>query len=307
MTTAESSAPVTIPVERRFPLDLESRDGGIRILYQAAKQDHWDPERGVPWDSLDPARIPHADRESARRVWSRRAWLEYTGLAETPALLIRFCLETGRESEPKFFLTVRNTEEAWHVECCHRIAECLGGYLDRPADPAREELFNQTLYREALDAAASLDAFVATHCAFEDGLEAELAAAWLGTAREPAVRSLLEHMQRAKRRHADFGWRYLAQRAPALEPAARHAVEGQLVRWIQTVELAGYHCVSLATGFDPAAESADLDRCAAAGLGAVPAAAEEAVFRATLAAARARLAALGLALPAFHHPRLGAV
>ena len=66
-------------------------------------------------------------------------WIEATGLTETPALLMRFCMEAGREIDPKFYLTVRNTEEAWHVECFDRVAEAFGGRMTerRPTVPTR--------------------------------------------------------------------------------------------------------------------------------------------------------------------------
>ena len=105
------------------------------------------------------------------------------GLAETPALVIRFCLERDREADPKYFLTVRNTEEAWHLECFHRYAEACGGYVERPANPRGKPLFNRSLYRDALDAELGIDGYVFAHCAFVDGLECELTRAWRDNAR----------------------------------------------------------------------------------------------------------------------------
>jgi hypothetical protein len=299
--------PTPILVERRFPLDLAQSLGSIRDLYETGKTARWDPERDVAWAAFDRAAHGAAVLEAARKVWSRRAWIEYTGLAETPALLIRFCLEPGREADPKYFLTVRNTEEAWHVESFHRMAEACGGYLDRPADPAWEPVINQTLYRQALDAGRSLDEYVAVHCAVEDGLELELYAAYLGNARDATVRGLLERVVADKRRHAEFGWIYLASRAPQLDAAAKAGAARAIAAWIEGVALAGYHVPSLAAGIDARDEAAAAAACAEAGLGAVTAAAEVALFTAYLGRARARLAELGVAVPALAHPRLGAI
>ncbi|MEJ0071862.1 MAG: hypothetical protein WDO24_27585 [Pseudomonadota bacterium] len=163
-----------IPVERRFPLHLEPSIGSIRELYDAAKQARWDPQRVADWDGFDAVRYPADVRDAARLSWSRRAWTEYGGLAESPALIVRFCIEHQRESDPKYFLTVRSTEEAWHLDCCHRFAELLGGYVAAPRAPAYQALFNQGLHREALDIAMPLDAYVAAHAALQDGLDLEL-------------------------------------------------------------------------------------------------------------------------------------
>jgi hypothetical protein len=299
--------PTPILVERRFPLDLARSIGAIRELYEAGKASRWDPERDVPWAAFDRAAHGAAALEAARRVWSRRAWIEYTGLAETPALIIRFCLEPGREADPKYFLTVRNTEEAWHVESFHRMAQACGGYLDRPADAAWEAVINQTLYRQALDADRPLDEYIAVHCAVEDGLELALYEAYLGNAREAVARALLERVVADKRRHAEFGWLYLAARAPQLDAAQRQAAARAVAAWIEHVALAGYHVPSLAARIDSLPDAADAATTAEAGLGAVTAAAEEAVFSAYLGRARLRLAELGIEVPPLAHPRLGAL
>jgi hypothetical protein len=299
--------PTPILVERRFPLDLARSIGSIRELYEAGKTSRWDPERDVPWAAFDRAAHGADALDAARQVWSRRAWVEYTGLAETPALLIRFCLEPGREADPKYFLTVRNTEEAWHVESFHRMAEACGGYLDRPAEPAWEAVINQTLYRQALDAERSLDEYVAVHCAVEDGLELELYEAYLDNARDPVVRALLERVVGDKRRHAEFGWLYLGSRAPQLDAAQRASMGKAVGAWIAHVALAGYHLPTLAVRIDTRAEAAAAAAVAAAGLGAVTAAEEEQAFAGYLGRARQRLAELGVEVPRLDHPRLGAL
>lgn len=299
--------PTPILVERRFPLDLAQSIGSIRELYESGKTSRWDPVRDVAWEAFNRNAYAPAVLEAARKVWSRRAWIEYTGLAETPALLIRFCLEPGREADPKYFLTVRNTEEAWHVECFHRMAEACGGYIDRPANPAWEAVINQTLYRQALDADQSLDEYVAVHCAVEDGLELELYEAYLGNARDAVTRGLLGRIVADKRRHAEFGWLYLASRVPQLEAAQKSGIAAAVRAWLERVALAGYLAPSLATGIDAREEAAAAASVAQAGLGAVTAADEEMRFVSYLVRARRRLAELGIDVPTLAHARLGAV
>jgi hypothetical protein len=296
-----------IPTERRFPLNLHKADRSIRDLYESAKVERWNPDTDLAWQGHALAGLGRATLDAARRVWSRRAWVEYTGLTQTPALLIRFCLELNRESDPKYFLTVRNTEEAWHVESYHRYAEACGGYVAAPADAGWEPVFNQTLYREALDADVSIDGYVAAHCAFVDGLEYELVQAWRGNAREPLARAVLDRVLPDYERHAAFGWLYAQRRAPAMDAALRARVAAALAHHIRQVEFAGYHCVGLATALDTRAEVQDLAAVCAAGLGAIDADDEVALFRDWLARSRERFAELGLELPGVEHPRLGAL
>lgn len=301
-----SAAPPTrIQVERRFPLVLEASIPPIRALYETAKQSRWDPTSDIPWDRLAVQGLSAEVRDAARAVWSRRAWIEYTGLSETPALLIRFCLELDRESDPKYFLTVRNTEEAWHLEAFHLLAERLGGYLSRPADPRWEPVINQALHRKALDADRSLDEYVAVHCAVEDSLEHALYRAYAANATDAAVAELLRRVVADKARHAEFGWRYLEARSAALGQDARSGVARAVASWIANVACAGYHVASLSVSIDAAADALDGDRVARAGLGAVPAQEEAAIAIRSFAESRERLAALGILPEPVPHPRFG--
>jgi hypothetical protein len=283
-----------IPVERRFPLHLEPAIGSIRDLYNEAKRSRWDPERDIPWQEFDPSRYPPETLAAARLSWSRKAWLEYGGLPETPALIIRFCLERERESDPKYFLTVRNTEEAWHLECCHRFAEACGGFVEQPASPNYRTLFNQGLHRQALDAARSLDAYVAAHVAIQDGLDLELTRLHRNHARDPLARAILDRLVADKVRHAAFGWFYLESRASGWSDSDRREIADEVERVVQDVELAGLRCVWLAPD---AADLAEADRAtAAAGLGAATRDEEEPVLHRFLAEAAKQFGRLGIAL-----------
>jgi hypothetical protein len=304
-SSSASTGRTSIRVERRFPLDLRQSDHAIRTLYEDAKKAHWTPDVDIPWDSFDAAAHGTGTLLAARRVWSRRAWLEYTGMAETPALVIRFCLELDREADPKYFLTVRNTEEAWNVESFHRYAEACGGYFDTPANAQWQPLFNRGLHRDALDADCSLDGHVLAHCTFGDGLEHALASAWLAQTHEPVAKALLERCVEARERHARFGWLYIERRAPLMSDEERAVAVQALVHQLKHVELAGARCVGLATAIDASADIADLERVAQAGLGAASAEAEVQVFREHLEACRGRLDAIGIELPTLEHPRLG--
>jgi hypothetical protein len=297
--------PTPIAVERRFPLDLQRSIQSIRDLYETGKEEHWSPEKDIDWGQLDLSAYSPAVREAAQQVWSRRVWLEYTGLAETPALLIRFCLELDRESDPKYFLTVRNTEEAWHIECFHRYAKSLGGYLSRPANLAWESVINRTLYRDALNATQSLDAYVATQCAMADGLELELYRLYASNAREPLAAQILAKVVSAKERHASFGWLYLGARAAHMDAALKQTVEQQITAWVEDVAFSGYHIPSLNTQIDVQPESSAATLVAEAGLGAATPEREQQVFKEYLHNAFQRLGEMGFKLPSVTHPVLG--
>jgi hypothetical protein len=282
-----------IPVERRFPLHLEPAIATIRDLYNQAKQSRWDPERDIPWDRFDTSRYPREVLAAARLTWSRKAWIEYGGLPETPALIIRFCLEHERESDPKYFLTVRGTEEAWHLECCHLFAEACGGFIEQPASPAYRALFNLGLHREALDAARSLDAYVAAHVAIQDGLDLALCRVSCDSATDPVAREILERLYADKVRHVAFGWLYLSSRAAGWSEAERRAIAAEIQHVVAAVEMAGLRCAWLAG--DATADICRADRITRdAGLGAATRDEEEPVLRRFLAETTTQLARLGV-------------
>jgi hypothetical protein len=187
---------------------------------------------------------------------------------------------------------VRNTEEAWHLECCHRFAELCGGFVEEPVDAAYRALFEQGLHRQALDAARSLDAYVAAQCGIGDGLDLELCRLHRDKARDPVAHAILDRLARDKARHAAFGWFYLETRAAAWGDADRAAIAAEVGQVIRDVELKGFRCVWLA---DAAGEIVEADRLTRdAGLGAATRAEEEPVLRRFLADTTAQFARLGI-------------
>ncbi|GAB2906759.1 hypothetical protein LSG25_01925 [Paralcaligenes sp. KSB-10] len=292
-----------IPVERRFPVSLTQSIGSIRELYETGKESRWNPEADIAWNDFDAGKFEQASLDAARLVWSRRAWVEYAGLYETPALLVRLCLEAGRESDPKYFLTVRNTEEAWQIESCHRYAKLLGGYIDRPPQAESEVVFNQYRHRQILDAEQDADIFFTVHSAVEDGLELELFRAYLDNATEPVAQQILQKSVQAKERHVAFGWTYVSERVGMWSDAQRTAVAIGVHDYIQNIEMRGYHCPWLSGSADAETRAAEV--AALAGLGASTQAREQVIFLSYIAGVRIRLKTFGIELPGFAHPRLG--
>jgi hypothetical protein len=295
--------PLRLLVEKRFPLEMNVTLPEIRELYDSGKAGRWNPHRDIDWDALSPDRYDEPTRLAARRAWSRRSWIEATGLTETPALIVRFCMEAGREIDPKFFLTTRNTEEAWHIECFDKIAEGFGGRVTRPAERGYETVFNRNLHRRVLDAGQHLDSYVAVHAAFEDGLELELCRAWRTGATNSAIAAVLDRVIADKERHAAFGWLYLASRAAHWSADERLTIAEELAVHVRDTELRGYHCPWLAPEHASAEAQADA-AIAAAGLGAASRAAEEEVLINYVGNARARLAEFNVVLPVFETNRM---
>ncbi len=200
---------------------------------------------------------------------------------------MRFCLERQRESDPKYFLSLRGTEEAWHLDACHGFAERLGGFLPEPAHRGYAARFNQTLHREALDADLGLDAYVGAYVALREQLEVALLDAARAATTEPVVAQALDLMLRDKRRHAQFGWLYLAQRCEQLDGAevARRAAE-----MIERFYFSGL----MVPGYAPIASDVAKAIEASTGLGFASFEKQKAALRAGLDESRQRFAALSI-------------
>ena len=231
-----------------------------------------------------------AAREAARLAWSHRAWLAFGRLSETPSLLVRFCLERQRESDPKYFLSLRGSDEAWHLDACHGMAERLGGFIAEPASRDYAARFNQTLHREVLDADQSLDAYVAAYVALRDQLEAALLAAARAATNEPVMAQALDLILRDKRRHAQFGWLYLSQRKAHLDAPTIVRRAGEMLERFYASGL-------MVPGLSPASAgdvAAAIETAAAAGLGFASLSMQKQMLESALTDARSRFAALSI-------------
>lgn len=283
-------------VERRFPLHLQPHMQTIRGLYHQAKAAHWDPEKHIPWAKFDASIYTPEQLRAAALSWSRRAWTEYGGLPETPAILIRFCLEHSGESDPKMFLSVRGSEEAWHTECCWRFAGLAGSYAEKPSNPAYGRLFNQDFHREAFEPGISVDAYIAVHSAILDGLDLELNRGFLRHATDPVAHAILKRMVQDKERHVAFGWIYLTERSAHWDDAARAEIAAEIDQALQGLLLSGAICAWLAPGGIASDVVAADEVTRQAGLGAMSAAEESAVVVQFLGETREHLATLGVSV-----------
>ncbi len=288
-------------IERRFPLHLQPALHTVRDLYNQSKSKRWDPDKHIPWDKFESSAYDLPTRKAAALSWSRRAWAEFSGIAETPAILIRFCLEHEGESDPKMFLTVRGTEESWHMECAYRFAQLLERYIDNPPDEHFHRVMNIGLFRQAFDPALLPVAYIAAHIALLDGIDLELHRGYLRHAQDPVAVSILKRMVEDKERHTAFGWIYLEQQISSLDKAIREEIQAEVEHILRVLVLGGYQSAAFAPP-ESVAHVLDADALTrAAGLGAMLPQEEVGVVRQYVAEARARFGSLGIDLALVRH------
>jgi hypothetical protein len=293
--------------ENRFPLSLASQMPSVWELWQRAKTLEWDPETDIPWARLEPERYTAAQLLAARMYWSRRAWGEYGAIAESPALLLRFCLE-NRLPDLRFFFTIRTQEEGRHAEASWLMADRLGGYFPQPQNPPTvSSVGTHGVRRMAFDPETSLEGiFASLVCAAEEIL-IDVFKATVHKATNPAVRRLMELILRDEVRHIAFGWQCLEAWAPGFTPDTIRNIEHAVTTMIEQVEFRGYRNLWLAIEGGAATSEEIQADCVAcqAGLGGSTPEDEMAAFPEFLAKIRARMAPWGVTLPYFDHPKLG--
>lgn len=295
--------------EDRYPLPLRPAMPDVWALWQRAKTLEWDPQTDIPWEELRPERYTPEQVLAARMYWSRRAWGEYGAISESPALLLRFCLE-NRPSDLRFFFTMRTMEEGRHAEASWLMADRLGGYFPLPQNPPTvSAVGTHGVRRMAFDPDTSLEGiFASLVCAAEEIL-IDVFKATVHKATNPAVRRLMELILRDEVRHIAFGWHCLDAWAPSFTPETIRNIERAVITMIENVEFRGYRNLWLALeGGDATPAEIDADRISCeAGLGGSTPEDETRVFPEFLRKIRARMAPWGVTIPFFEHPRLGTV
>ncbi|UCE30699.1 MAG: ferritin-like domain-containing protein [Burkholderiales bacterium] len=293
--------------EHRFPLDMSMRAPRIHELYAASNRSQWDPRTDVDWDALRPEEIPEANREAARLWWSRRGWGEYGAVSESPALIVRFYRDRLPPEVLQYF-AIRSQEEARHAEACVLMAEKLGGWIEQPEIQEFETAVSTHGVRSmALDPDTSVEAIMgALVCCLE-----EYAFDWfrlmVETTTHPVANRVLKLIMRDEVRHCAFGWYWLESRVPHMSADEIKRVERAAIATTEQVELTGYRVPWLAPDSEATRRENEIDRLTfEAGLGATVEEVEAPVFVACVQRVRERFRPLGIELPQFRHPRLGA-
>jgi len=285
--------------EIRFPLELTPANPEIRKLWSMAKASTWDAERDIAYGSFDPTPYTEEQLEAAALFWSRRAWSEYTGIAESPVILLRMAFDGFRTPEAKYVLASKMMDEAKHTEASYLLANTLGTYTASPPGD-RSHAMVARLRERGLNADYCFEAAVAGwHCVSET-VAVRLFGARYKVTTNPVVSDVLHHIIQDEIRHINVGWLYLDEVMPEInDDAIRANVRETMIEVIENVELAGFH--SGAATQDEGDPFTAVDAIVAeAGLGAATAEIERQVLQDTLDEIKKRAAAWGVEIPDYN-------
>ena len=293
--------------EKRFPLNLAPVYADIRDLWDRSNAGCWDPKTAIPWESFDASKYSRETLAAAALYWSRRAWTEYTGTAESPAVLLRLCLEPGRDIDSRLFWAAQTFEETRHCVASYLFAEKLGTYSPEPPIASPSKVMLRGIRDKVMNPNVSFEAFVIAHICIGETIAAELFEERYKNATDPVAKELVRLILKDEVRHIQFGWRYMAHRLASLTPDLLAEMERIAVDEIVNSELKGFHCIWLypTEANQPLIEANRI--CAEAGLGASSEAQERVALVRSIKTIRADMAKWGITIPVFQHELLGTV
>lgn len=287
--------------ESRFPLKTRHEVPAISELWRKSKQMAWDPVTDIPYDKFDNSKYSQEQLDAARLGWSRRAWTEYTGIIESPAMLIRMSLDGQAPIEAKFVLAAKVIEEARHCEASFMLAEAMGGYIPEP--PPHDAIIKMVVAgfrdRLAFNPEVSTEAAMAGWHIISEGIAVDIFAARYRACKEPVTREVLRLILQDEVRHVAVGWEFLEHRIPQMSKEEVAGVEAAVLDIIENVEMKGFHSMCLLPD-DLESDLKEAEAIAAqAGLGFCSAEQEHAVFLRSIADLRKRFGKLGITVPMY--------
>lgn len=293
--------------EKRFPLNLKPELPEIRALWDLSNKLAWDPNTAIPWDQFDRTKYTQEQLDAAALYWSRRAWTEYTGTAESPAVLLRLIMEPGHDIDSKLFWSMQTLEETRHCIASYQFAELLGGYHSAPPMQPPKSTLHRGIRDKVLDPSISFDAFVLAHICIGETIAAKMFEERYKTATDPVAKELVRLILRDESRHINFGWKYMAQRVKSLTPEGIKEIERVATDVMENSELKGFHCIWLVpqAHTQPLIDASNIT--AEAGLGGASAEDELRALVESVGDIRERMKDWGVNIPVFEHPILGTV
>lgn len=286
--------------EKRFPLRTRSDIPGLRDLWTKSKQMCWDPRRDIAYDKFDRSKYSKEQLDAARLGWSRRAWTEYTGIIESPSMLIRLALDGGAPIDAKFVLAAKVMEEARHCEASFLLADAMGGYIEEP--PPHDAIARLVIAgfrdRLAFNPEVSAEAAIAGWHVISEGIAFDIFAARYKRCDEPVTREVLRLIMQDEVRHVMVGWELLEHLVPAMTAQEVKMIELVAVDIMENVEMKGLHSMCLLQELD--SELKDAERIAGeARLGFCPPEEEHIAFVKSVQSIRRRFAKMGITIPVF--------
>lgn len=264
--------------------------------------------RTRPYEQFDRSKYSTEQLDAARLCWSRRAWTEYTGIIEVPAMLVRLCIDGQLPIHAKFSLAAKIMEEARHCEASFLLAEAMGGYVQEP--PPGDAIMRMVVagFRDRLALnpdVTPMAGMVAWHI-ISEGIALDIFAARYKNTNEPVTREVIRLIMQDEVRHVEMGWILLDHFFPTMTRRDLQAIQEVVTDIVENVEMKGFHSMCLLTDSETSLMRQAEAIAGDAKLGFCSAAQEHIAFVESLTKIRERLRKYDIVIPHFKELELAA-
>ena len=218
MHLAGARTACTEPAGEAIPPRNGEQEPEARRAVESGQASVWDAATDIPYASFDQSKYSKEQLDAGRLCWSRRAWTEYTGIVESPALCIRLCLEGQQSIEMKFGWRPRDSRRRATPKprSCWQMRWAEDAEEPPPGDAIMKMLVAGFRDRMGFNPEVPVEAAVAGwHCVSE-GIALETFLARYEWTTEPVTREVIRLIAQDEMRHVEMGWAYLEQRTKEL-------------------------------------------------------------------------------------------
>jgi hypothetical protein len=280
-------------IEARFPLDLTSTKPTMWEAYEASLVQSWDPEDESLWSDFDFDRYTAGERAAGALVWSHRAWVEHSAIAESEAVLVRACLEVGVSADFKYCVSMRAVERARSTDLCHIFATRLDGYHSSPRTEELADLLNDELVRRVLHAKSDIGAYIGAHLVAQSTIDLRT---WecARTNSDAGLGRIVDHVIRDKARMLKVAWLYMEDAVSNNSNESRNLISSNINHVLFEEEARGRQLSAFLSSGSDATGLAEANRIAAAGLGGVGDEDQHEIFEVAVDELTTKFASLGI-------------
>ena len=280
-------------IEARFPLDLTSTKPTMWEAYEASLVQSWDPEDESLWSDFDFDQYTAGERAAAALVWSHRAWVEHSAIAESEAVLVRACLEVGVSADFKYCVSMRAVERARSTDLCHIFAARLDRYHSSPHTEELADLLNDELVRRVLHAKSDIGAYIGAHLVAQSTIDLR---SWecARTNSDAGLGRVVDYAIRDKARMLKVAWLYMEDAVSKNSDETRSLISSNINYVLFEEEARGRQLPAFLSSSSDATGLAEANRISAAGLGGVGDGDQHEIFEVAVDELTTKFAPLGI-------------
>ena len=245
-----------LPIEVRYPLDLTPVVQSLREYFISVNRSLPSAIKELDLSSSDFGDYSPDQRDAAALVWSARSWVEYNGVSESQALLVRICLERDREVDLKYALAARAAERALYADYCRQMAESLSRYYRNTNSTTLNQLYKTSTIRNILDINQHPDGSLAGYLLAIAEFDRDWWSTCFETTSIESVKKVVSRCLNSKDVQLAAFWTYFEHREKSFSNSCRETIAQSIERAMSSRNLAvAIPALGVKSGTEPLCEA----------------------------------------------------